>query len=149
MRTTALTFVLALGLGAAWPSSAQETRNEAYDCVVKPSLIVRLGTPVVGLLKDVTVDRGLVVSRGQVGVDLIAEVTLLEPIGGSYQASEKVVDRVLDAASGTFGVRLVLPNPDYRLPAGIRCEARFPFDQASRCDDDRSGELVSRSGSGP
>src|SRR5712691_2906004 len=30
-----------------------------------------------------------------------------------------VVDRVVDAASGLFGVRLELPNRDYRLPAGI------------------------------
>ena len=36
-----------------------------------------------------------------------------------------VVDRVVDAASGTFGVRLELPNPDYRLPAGLKCKVRF------------------------
>jgi hypothetical protein len=36
------------------------------------------------------------------------------------------VDRVVDAASGTFGVRLQLPNPGYRLPAGLKCEIRFP-----------------------
>jgi hypothetical protein len=35
------------------------------------------------------------------------------------------VDRVLDAASGTFGVRLALPNPQQRLPAGIRCKVQF------------------------
>jgi hypothetical protein len=32
------------------------------------------------------------------------------------------VDRVADAASGTFGVRLSLANPDYRIPAGLRCK---------------------------
>jgi multidrug efflux pump subunit AcrA (membrane-fusion protein) len=36
-----------------------------------------------------------------------------------------VVDRVVDAASGTFGVRLEVPNPNYRLPAGLKCKARF------------------------
>jgi hypothetical protein len=36
-----------------------------------------------------------------------------------------VVDRVFDAASSTFGVRLELPNPDYSLPAGLRCRIRF------------------------
>ena len=35
-------------------------------------------------------------------------------------------DRVVDAASGTFGVRLELPNPGYRLPAGLKCKVRFP-----------------------
>lgn len=36
-----------------------------------------------------------------------------------------VIDRVGDAATGTFGVRLELPNPGYRLPAGLRCKLRF------------------------
>lgn len=44
-----------------------------------------------------------------------------EPVGGEYQARIKVIDRVFDAASGTFGMRLELPNPGYRLPAGLRC----------------------------
>jgi membrane fusion protein (multidrug efflux system) len=35
------------------------------------------------------------------------------------------VDRVMDAASGTFGVRLQLPNPALALPGGIRCKVRF------------------------
>jgi len=36
-----------------------------------------------------------------------------------------VVDRVFDAASGTFGVRLELPNRQRKLPAGMRCKASF------------------------
>jgi len=36
-----------------------------------------------------------------------------------------VVDKVMDAASGTFGVRLALPNPDLALPAGLKCKIRF------------------------
>jgi RND family efflux transporter MFP subunit len=47
------------------------------------------------------------------------------PIGGTYSATTTVVDHVLDAASGTFGVRLALPNPELRLPAGIRCKVAF------------------------
>jgi membrane fusion protein, multidrug efflux system len=38
----------------------------------------------------------------------------------------KVVDHVIDAASGTFGIRLELKNPDYSLPAGLKCKVRFP-----------------------
>ena len=44
-----------------------------------------------------------------------------DPVGGSYQARVKVIDRVFDAASGTFGMRLELPNPGNSLPAGLRC----------------------------
>ena len=48
------------------------------------------------------------------------------PAGSSYRATVKVVDKLMDAASGTFGVRLELPNPDLKLAAGIRCVASFP-----------------------
>jgi RND family efflux transporter MFP subunit len=48
------------------------------------------------------------------------------PVGGSYEATVVIVDNVLDAASGTIGVRLRLPNPDFKLPAGIHCKVRFP-----------------------
>ena len=42
-----------------------------------------------------------------------------------WQARVSRVDRVADVASGTYGVRLVLPNPDYRVPAGLRCRLSF------------------------
>lgn len=41
-------------------------------------------------------------------------------------ATVRHVDRVLDAASNSFRVRLTLPNPNYRLPAGLRCKADLP-----------------------
>ncbi len=44
---------------------------------------------------------------------------------GSYSSTVAIVDRVIDPASGTFGVRLELPNPDYRLPSGLKCSVRF------------------------
>ena len=45
--------------------------------------------------------------------------------GGHYLGHVTVVDQVVDAASATMGVRLELPNPDYSLPAGLKCEVRF------------------------
>ena len=48
-----------------------------------------------------------------------------DPVGGRYQARVKVIDRVFDAASGTFGLRLSLPNPGNKLPAGLRCRIEF------------------------
>ena len=47
------------------------------------------------------------------------------PVGGKYVARVEVVDPVFDAASGTFGVRLTLPNPERKIPAGLKCRARF------------------------
>ncbi|UCH46876.1 MAG: efflux RND transporter periplasmic adaptor subunit [Betaproteobacteria bacterium] len=49
-----------------------------------------------------------------------------EPIGGEYSATVKIVDRIVDAASGTFGVRLELPNRRGSIPPGVRCRVRFP-----------------------
>jgi RND family efflux transporter MFP subunit len=54
------------------------------------------------------------------------------PVGGEFNARVTVVDRVLDAASGTFGVRLELPNEDRKLPAGLRCRAEFAKVTTSR-----------------
>jgi RND family efflux transporter MFP subunit len=62
---------------------------------------------------------------GKVSVGMTAEVVPEAPVGGVQTARVTVVDRVVDAASGTFGVRLELPNPDYRLPAGLKCKVRF------------------------
>jgi len=62
---------------------------------------------------------------GSVEVGMPAEVEPEAPIGGSYRARVAVVDRVFDTASGTFGVRLALPNPKGRLPAGLKCRVRF------------------------
>jgi RND family efflux transporter MFP subunit len=67
---------------------------------------------------------------GQIHVGSEALVSPERPIGGSYMAVVTVVDRVLDAASGTFGVRLKLPNPTLSLPAGIRCRIRFQMQLA-------------------
>jgi len=62
---------------------------------------------------------------GRVKPGAKAEVFPENPIGGKYSATVKIVDRVVDAASGTFGVRLELPNRKGRIPAGIRCRVRF------------------------
>jgi RND family efflux transporter MFP subunit len=55
----------------------------------------------------------------------VAEVTMDPVIKGVHQARVVVVDRVVDAASSTFGVRLELRNPGNRIPAGVRCKVRF------------------------
>jgi len=60
------------------------------------------------------------IKRGQ-----MATVIPEAPVGGSYQARVEIVDSVFDGASGTFGVRLALPNPQRRIPAGLKCRVRF------------------------
>ncbi|MDT7838820.1 efflux RND transporter periplasmic adaptor subunit [Aquabacterium sp. OR-4] len=62
---------------------------------------------------------------GAVRVGMNGRVNLSPLVSGSHSARVTVVDRVIDAASGTFGVRLQLDNPGYKIPAGIRCSVRF------------------------
>jgi RND family efflux transporter MFP subunit len=62
---------------------------------------------------------------GKIKVGAQALVLPEQPVGGRYSATVKVVDRVIDAASGTFGVRLELPNRNRAIPAGARCRVRF------------------------
>lgn len=62
---------------------------------------------------------------GRIKAGQRAEVMPEQPVGGRHEATVKVVDRVIDAASGTFGVRLELPNRNRAIPAGVRCRVRF------------------------
>ncbi len=62
---------------------------------------------------------------GKIKPGAMADVSLEAPVGGRYPAKVKVVDRVIDAASGTFGVRLELPNHGLELPAGVKCRVAF------------------------
>jgi RND family efflux transporter MFP subunit len=61
----------------------------------------------------------------KVHVGTIGEVIPEDPIGGLYRAKVTIIDRVFDAASSTFALRLELPNSDYALPAGLRCRVHF------------------------
>ena len=53
------------------------------------------------------------------------EVKPESPINRSFQGRVKIVDRVVDAASGTFGVRIEMPNKGNGLPAGLKCRVVF------------------------
>jgi RND family efflux transporter MFP subunit len=42
-----------------------------------------------------------------------------------HAAVVTIVDRVVDSASGTFGVQLELPNPDHAIAGGLHCRVSF------------------------
>lgn len=81
---------------------------------------------------------------GQIQVGSEALVSPEQPIGSSHTAVVTVVDRVLDAGSGTFGVRLRLPNPTLELPAGIRCRVLFNL-QSSASDRAEARDSLNKS----
>jgi RND family efflux transporter MFP subunit len=62
------------------------------------------------------------VLHGSVKIGAKASVT---PVGSqaALQATVSIIDRVIDAASGTFVVRLELPNPRQSVLGGVRCTA--------------------------
>ena len=55
-----------------------------------------------------------------------AEIRPERPFGSVYYGEVVIIDKVADAASGTFGVRVKLDNKNYRLPAGLKGKIRFP-----------------------
>ncbi|MCX2720915.1 efflux RND transporter periplasmic adaptor subunit [Roseibium salinum] len=62
---------------------------------------------------------------GKIAIGDEVTVVPVSPLSGEYTATVTVVDRVFDAASGTFAVVLELPNPNGVLPAGNRCIMRL------------------------
>lgn len=101
------------------------------DRMLNPGDLTQSGSDTKAILKLAQIDplRVEVVLPiqyyGKLRLGMTGEVTP-ESLGGRYRATIKVIDRVFDAASGTFGVRLELPNPHGSLPGGIRCSVDFP-----------------------
>jgi RND family efflux transporter MFP subunit len=69
---------------------------------------------------------------GTIKLDAPATVKPEEPVGGIYKAKVKIVDQFIEAASGTFRVRLELLNPNYRLPPGLKCKVIFKKPQTMK-----------------
>jgi RND family efflux transporter MFP subunit len=68
---------------------------------------------------------------GTINVGMEAIVLGEMPVGGRHVAKVEVIDPLIDARSGTFGIRLLLPNPENSIPAGLRCKVEFPRATAS------------------
>jgi RND family efflux transporter MFP subunit len=134
--------------------AAQENRRLAELEVKRASEVLaqrQIRSPVTGIVVEVMLRPGELTSSNQkdpiiklmevdpLNVELILPVRELgrikpgqrawvlpeAPFGGKYTARVEIVDQMVDAASGTFGVRMTLPNPDRRIPAGLKCRARF------------------------
>jgi RND family efflux transporter MFP subunit len=62
---------------------------------------------------------------GKIRPGMVGVIRPEAPAGAQYRAIVMNVDPVVEAASGMFGVRLELPNPEGKLPAGIKCVVEF------------------------
>lgn len=61
----------------------------------------------------------------QIKPGMTAEIISEAPFNGRHTGRVTVVDRLIDAASGTFGLFVELPNPRHEIPSGIKCHAEF------------------------
>lgn len=62
---------------------------------------------------------------GKIKPGMLAEILPEFDSDETLTGEVTIVDRMGDTASNTFGVRMVLPNPDNRIPAGLKCVAKF------------------------
>ena len=91
---------------------------------------------------------------GRIEKGMPAEIVPEVPADTVYQANVSVVDKVIDAASGSFMVRLALPNPDYTVVGGLKCKIRFlaenegagGIDPVSATDTDSKIQTTGNSG---
>ncbi len=66
---------------------------------------------------------------GKIEVGMSAKVYPETQEAAPRTAKVSIVDRMGDIASGTFGVRLSLPNEDYAIPAGVKCRLQFALEE--------------------
>ncbi len=63
---------------------------------------------------------------GQITKGMSVDIKPDAPVNSIYKAEVSIVDRIINAASGTFTIQLSLPNPDENLIGGTKCIASFP-----------------------
>lgn len=96
---------------------------------LSPGEFIYEQTPIMTIAEVDPLNIDLVVPSEQyrfVRVGLIGEVHLSPPVNQTFPARVDAIDPIIDAASDTFRIRLVLPNPGNAIPAGIRCSVRLP-----------------------
>lgn len=105
------------------------------DRLLSPGELARQQTPVMKLaqLNPLRVEVFAPLSLlGKLQTGMKAEV---RPEGKGQpvlQAKIVVVNKVVDSASGTFGVRLEMPNPNNAISAGLACTVEFHYSSAER-----------------
>ncbi|BBO81810.1 hypothetical protein DSCO28_23760 [Desulfosarcina ovata subsp. sediminis] len=82
---------------------------------------------------------------GKISPGMTATIIPELPRYGERTATVTIVDRVIDSASSTFGVRLTLPNPDRQVPSGLKCLVRFESGEPAN----RSSEMTLGTGIDP
>ena len=64
---------------------------------------------------------------GLINKEMQVEISPERPANKTFKATVTIVDQLIDPASGSFTVRMSLPNPSDQLVGGVNCMARFDF----------------------
>lgn len=64
-----------------------------------------------------------------------------QPLNQVFKATVTIVDQLIDPASGSFTVRMELPNPEDKLVGGVNCLASFGFDTPEPSNPDAYSAL--------
>jgi RND family efflux transporter MFP subunit len=86
------------------------------------------GVPILKLAQTDPVRVEVVLPAARFGKTKVGDLVTIKPeppFGGSWRAVVKVVDPVIDSGSGTFGIRLEIPNPKGEVLSGIKCSAEL------------------------
>ncbi len=67
-----------------------------------------------------------------------------QPANQTFTATVTIVDQLIDPASGSFTVRMELPNPDDKLVGGVNCLANFSFETPQPSNEDVFSSLSSQ-----
>lgn len=114
---------------------AMRALNSPFDGVVvdrmlNPGDLAESGTGRKPVLKIAQIDPlnvDIVLPGVLFGKVRAGTVAVIRPMGSDqqYVAKVDIVDRVIDAASGTFVARVALSNRDGSIASGMRCQAEF------------------------
>jgi len=63
------------------------------------------------------------------------------PANKIFKATVTIVDQLIDPASGSFTVRMALPNPGDQLIGGVNCIASFGFNTPVPLDQNAFSSL--------
>ena len=84
--------------------------------------------PVVKIAQINPLKVEVVLPLGEFGTITAGQQAMIYPESAESEVHEStvtIVDPIIDAASGTFRVTLTLPNPEYKLTSGLRCQVKF------------------------
>ena len=114
----------------AMRSVASPFNGVVLDRMLNPGDIADAGSGRKPVLKIAQIDPlrvDIVLPAALIGRVKTGMKASVSPLGStaSYSTTVKMIDRVVDAASGTFVARLELPNPSLNLPGGMRCQAEI------------------------